>query len=278
MLRKLLYLVAGFAPALAVVSANLDCGKSESKPDTGGAVVTGGSSCALDSGQGILCGGSCIDVTNDIANCGNCAHACAATEICAAGTCASVAGSLTGLRWELPCSGTGSAAVNCASRYDGGAAVVKTAMVQGVDGATYTVTLRFRGIIEQKTYAGGTRGGATGAGPDGGTNADFFLVGGTPAGDTWNIYRLSVSDPTTTYYLNAGSSGSDQVFPVDYRADLPIKAGAIVTLTADSVEGVETRNIGPDGGPVVVPGIPPSPDWYNGQFIQMDVESVVLAR
>jgi hypothetical protein len=53
-----------------------------------------------------------------------------------------------------------------------------------------------------------------------------------------------------------------------------MSAGAVITITANSVEGVETSNQGLDGGPVYVPGVPPYPEPYNGQFVQVDVVSV----
>jgi hypothetical protein len=276
MTRTRLVLLVLFGLSLAASLALLDCGSPDVLPDAGSADTGVDTSCALDSGgTGTLCGNACVDVTSDPANCSACNKPCQAGQTCVSKQCTDVAGALAGLRWELPCSGAGSAPVNCATRYDAGLAVVRTATIQGVPGTTYSVTLRFRGIVEEKTYSGATTGGAIGAGPDGGTNSNLFVVGGTPSGDTWNIYALGISDPATTYYLNSGASGTDRVFLLDYRASLPMKAGATVTLTANSVEGLETRNIGSDGNPVIVSDIPPAPNPYDGQFVQMDVESVV---
>ena len=193
--------------------------------------------------------------------------ACAAGAYCAGDGCVDVATSLSGLRWELPCTGA-HGSVNCPC------AATDTHMttLQGTTGTTYDVTLHFRGIVEQKTYSGGTPGGATEE-VDGG-DPSLFISGGTPASDTWNIYELDVSSPAQTFYLNAGSSGTDQVWLIDYRATVTMNAGAVVTLTANSVEGVETFNRGADGTAVVVPGVPPAPDSYDGQFVQVDVESI----
>ena len=48
------------------------------------------------------------------------------------------------------------------------------------------------------------------------------------------------------------------------------------TLFASTVDGnrSEIRNRGEDGGAFVVPGVPPAPAPYDGQFIQVDVLSV----
>jgi hypothetical protein len=67
------------------------------------------------------------------------------------------------------------------------------------------------------------------------------------------------------------------VWLVDYLARLPMNAGAQVTLTANSIDGREIMNKGIDAGPVFVPGVPPYPAAYDGQFVQMDVISVTHA-
>jgi hypothetical protein len=149
------------------------------------------------------------------------------------------------------------------------------ATLQGTAGKSYDVTLHFRGIVEEKTYSGGTNGGAVGVEADGGVDPDLFISGGTPDTGTFNIYELDISAPPQKLYLNSGKSGIDQVFLIDYQATITMQAGATVTLTANSVEGVETFNRGPNGGPaVVVPGVPPAPQTFDGQFVQMDVASI----
>jgi len=189
---------------------------------------------------------------------------CDSSAACVASTCVPVAAALTGLRWQLPCTAA-HGSVNCACP----ATDLHTAQLTGQASASYNVTLHFRGIVEQKTYSGGTTGLASGS-----SNSNLFISGGAPASDTWNIYRLDVSSPAQTFYLNAGASGTDQVWWIDYRATVVMAAGATVTLKADSVESVETFNRNASGTAVVVPGVPPAPDSYDGQFVQVDVESV----
>src|SRR6185503_2304433 len=57
--------------------------------------------------------------------------------------------SLNGLRWELPCSN------NFNGYCDTPATKVKTATVMGNPGAVYSIQLRFRGVVEEKTYVDG---------------------------------------------------------------------------------------------------------------------------
>jgi hypothetical protein len=262
-------------------------GGAGGKAGASGAETTGGAAGAADSGgdqagdsaggasgegeRGATSGGASGAAEAGAAGadtgaaCNNGGPACASGAACDTGQCVEVAGALSGLRWELPCTAA-HGAVNCACP----ATDIKHATLAGTAGKNYSVTLHFRGIVEEKTYAGGTAGQATG-----GANSTLFISGGTPAGDTWNIYSLGVSSPAQTFYLNAGASGTDQTRLIDYRATITMASGALVTLTANSVESAETFNRDGSGAPVIVTGVPPAPLAYDGQFVQVDVESVV---
>ena len=169
---------------------------------------------------------------------------------------ASVFGALSGLRWELPNTGN-----NNSCQCNTVATQIQTTALGGSTGDQFNVTFLFRGEVEEKTYSGGTADG-------------YWYVGGAPAGDGFNIYELDISSPPQTYFLNAGSSGQCLTFPIDLEETLTIDSGATVTLTANPVDGTEIPNISSAGGEVVVPGVPPYPQAYNGQFVQMDVLSV----
>jgi len=184
--------------------------------------------------------------------------ACPTGYVDQGGSCVDVAASLNGLRWELPCTDSHSGP-GC----DTLSAPVSTATtLGGASGTTYDVVLRFRGVIEQRTYSGGTQDG-------------YWYVGGdTPdRADPFDIYSLSISSPPQQYYVNAGTSFQNNCFSVDYTETVQMDAGAWVTLTADPVEGTEISNRDPNGAPLVVPGIAPAPAAYDGQFLQVDVVS-----
>jgi EGF domain len=131
-------------------------------------------------------------------------------------------------------------------------------MMVGEPGTVYVVTLRVRGVVELKSYDGGQ--------PDGPWHPD-----GDPGDvDLWNEVTLSIAEsaavPGQTIRLNSGSSGATSLTLIDMTHDVLIETGAVVGLTFDVVDGLQINN----GDDLVVPGIPPAPDAFNGQFVQID--------
>lgn len=253
-----------------VVDAGLDEADAGDAADASDAAVP----CALDGGalNGLTCDGKCVDVTTDPNHCGSCATKCNPGFICSSG-CQDVAGSLSGLRWELPCLSSLNAQV-CVTK----TTQTQVASLSGASGVFYNVTLHFRGVVEQKTYSGG--GAPDGGLADGGVNTGFYVVGATPAADDWNVYKIEVSDPPYTAFLNNGTSGHYYVDALDYTVTVRMKAGSSVTLTANPSDTgpYEIKNMDiVDGGAIVVPNVPPAPAAFDGQFVQMDVTSVTVA-
>lgn len=163
-----------------------------------------------------------------------------------------VAASLSGLRWELPCDGAGVC----------GPGDVVTTTMNGDPSIVYDVTLRFRGFVEHKVYIGGSWPNPT----------KPFYVGGGPNDALWygvNEYSLHIYNPNQTYWLNFNPVGLT-VGADDYTVTIPIRGGSLVELVWRSKDNLEATNPG-----TVVPGVPPDPLPYPGQFIQMDVISVV---
>jgi len=240
-------------------------GGTDAAPDArvdGGA--DGGGVCALsDGGAGITCAGACVDPSNDHEHCGGCSP-CAAAAACESGACVDVAISLAAFRYEQPC--TSAPTPYCATGGGGSRAITLT----GTTGKTYELAIHVRGVVEQKTYNASTDGNATG------TNASFFLAGGNPKNDLWNVFSLTVSAPSSTAYFNSGASGHTYSDGIDYHATIRAAAGASVTLSGDPVDALEAPNVDQQqpGRPIVIPGIPPAPNPFDGQFLQLDVESV----
>ncbi len=176
--------------------------------------------------------------------------------------------SLDGLTWMLPYVSPGAPGYMTTLPN-----ATVTATMGGTLGQLYLVGLRFRGVVEQKSYSGGANDGA------------FFQIEGTPAADASNLYRLKVSypgDADATYYLNRGTSGLSVCWLIDYAKQIAIKGGSTVELYADAIDTFETWNtsIGPadppgtPAWPFTVEGVTTVSQPYNGQFIEMTVESV----
>ncbi len=171
------------------------------------------------------------------------------------------AASLSGLGWRLPCTNTPGTSCSCTSSNS------QTTTVGGTAGGVYAATIRIRGIAEQKTYYGGTQ------------VAGGWNIGGTPDGGSFNIYKLTVNNPTLgtqVYYVNPGTSGQSIIFVWDYTQTMQVESGA--TLTFLATDGGDNQEIAnntlssvPDNNPAQ-PVIVTQP--YNGQFMQFDTVGV----
>jgi len=222
-----------------------------------GLCAVDGTFCPTTDGEGVCCGGLCLHGTC-------CATSdCTKTDggagsVCVGHRCTTVANSLSGLLWQLPCKSS----VSGTSCTTDATQMVSTKLTSNVPG-TFNVTLRFRGVVEQKTYTGGCVEGT-------------WVSGGSYTGDTYNIYKLTISSPAQTYFLNAGTSGITHTFAIDVTRTVLIDAGATVTLEANAVDGEEIKNIGVDGTTPVTVDVTSPTQPYDGQFIKMDIVDVAL--
>src|SRR4051812_35194864 len=128
----------------------------------------------------------------------------------------------------------------------------------GEKGKRYKVALRFRGVVEPMMYKNGKMDG------------EHFYIGGEPNNSTYNIYKITISSPPSHYFLNRQDKVGHNIFTIDYTQTIEIDGGATVTFHGDGQNGRLITNF----KKLVVPGIPPAPQPYNGQFIQVDVIAV----
>jgi len=133
----------------------------------------------------------------------------------------------------------------------------------GATGEIYDVTLHVRGVVEPKNFTGGE------------VQHEHFQTGGTPIKNDYNFYSLHVSDPEATYTFNRNEAKvGHYTFPIDYRVTIPIRGGATVTMGAYDSNDVAITNHQHQ----VVAGVPPAPLPFDGQFFQLDVESVKIRK
>jgi hypothetical protein len=166
-----------------------------------------------------------------------------------------VAGSLQGLSWEMPCNEVNRV---CSAKIP---KPIKSTVLGGDSDIVYKVKLRFRGVVEQESYTEGVQDGA-------------WYAGGKPNGGSYNIYKLEISDPHQIYFLNAGKSGIQHCWHIDYTRTIMMRGGAEIILSADAQDGSLIGNIDKNNNPIIINGVYGINQPYNGQFIQMDVLSV----
>lgn len=179
-----------------------------------------------------------------------------------AGDTSQITAQLTGLAWELPCLGSITDGVcNCDRLF------VSSSVLKGSLARLFSVRIRIRGAVETKQYFNGVTNG-------------YWTVGGTPDDTSLNTYKLTISNPSQTYYLNTGVTGGYCV-PLDYMETITIAVGATVTLTADSIDNAEYGNLDSNGNPITIADDDPAhpivvSQPYNGQFLQLDALSATL--
>ena len=132
----------------------------------------------------------------------------------------------------------------------------------GEKGKRYKVTLRIRGVVEPMMYKGGKQVG------------EYFYIGGEPNNNTYNIYKIAVASPASHYYLNRQNAVGHKIFTIDYTETIEIDGGSAITFHGNGQNGRLISNF----SKLVVPGIAPAPQPYNGQFVQLDVLDVVEAK
>lgn len=188
-----------------------------------------------------------------------------------------VAAVLQGQRWEVTCPSVGGSyecdnfppgMTSCPA--NGYTMLDKMLTFGGTQGMSYDVSLRFRGVVEPKLHSGGTSAGG------------HLYIGGTPVATNYNVYSMEISAPPQILYFNDddGLGEGHFVFPIDQMTTVRIDAGASVRLYSGDSNCISLANCDMQGcdTPYIVPGVPPAPAAWQGQFIQMDVVSVAVAN
>ena len=195
----------------------------------------------------------------------------AATPFINAADLKEAAAALNGYRFEFPCKdpmpeqpkagadGISARATTDPATNDRFTDVLKFG---GEPGKRYKVTLRVRGVVEPMVYKDGQQVG------------EYFYIGGAPNNATYNIYQLSVSSPAQHFFFNRQDKVGHKIFTIDYTATIDVEGGATLTLHGNGQNGRMITNF----AKLVVPGIPPAPQPYNGQFIQLDVTEVAEVK
>lgn len=171
------------------------------------------------------------------------------------------------LRVELPCAGPNANEGLCNVEPRNAEAQWKA---PGKSYESFRLTLRVRGVMEPHLVPGckDLR------------RAAWCETKERPEHDGNNLYSLRTSGGKT-YRLNAGSPGAGHPFGVDYRETITVRGSEILTLVANSGDGAEQRNYSGanlSGRPILIPYVDPDPEPFDGQFVQVDLETMVRIK
>ena len=182
-----------------------------------------------------------------------------------------IAASIDGYRYEFPCKDPmpenpkpGADGVSARTTSDAATNDKFTDIKKfgGEPGKRYKVTIRVRGVVEPMMYKNGKQDG------------DYFYIGGEPNNGTYNIYQLNASAPASHFFFNRQDKIGHQIFTIDYTKTIEIEGGATLTFHGNGQNGRMITNF----LKLVVPEVPPAPQPFNGQFIQLNVIDVVEAK
>ena len=136
--------------------------------------------------------------------------------------------------------------------------------IGGKAGTVYEVTLRIRGIFEPTTITGGDT-------PDPGH--PYFKAGGTVSTPDWSQWRIEVSEPKQTYWLNHYPSVGHRIYKEDFEATITVAAGStvVVRVTDGNDRQIDNGKIAPDRQQIIA-GVVDQP--LPGQMLRLDIMRV----
>lgn len=112
--------------------------------------------------------------------------------------------------------------------------------ISGKAGTVYEVRLHIRGIFKPTTITGGET-------PD--PEHSYFKVGGSVSTPDWSQWRIEVSEPKQTYWLNHYPSVGHSIYKEDFEATIAVAAGAtvVVRVTDGKDREIDNGKVGPIG-------------------------------
>ena len=136
--------------------------------------------------------------------------------------------------------------------------------IGGKPGTVYEVRLRIRGIFEPTTITGGDT-------PD--PEHPYFKIGGTVSTPDWSQWRIEVSEPKQTYWLNHYPSVGHRIYKEDFEATIAVAAGSTVVIgvTDGNDREIDNAKVGPDRQQIIS-GVVDDP--LPGQMLRLDIVQV----
>ena len=184
----------------------------------------------------------------------------------AASVCSTIASSFDKFRFECPCIDADHFGLDKIDNCNNAPAVERqthSKKLAGDANVVYDVKLHVRGDTEPNTYVKGKLD------PNG-----RFYVGGETSAPGYSAYMLTVADPQQVYFFNYNPTTSHMHFLIDYEVTIPMRGGTTLTFEVNGGKSVPDGHDSSNRERLVVPGIEPAPEPYNGQLVQFDVVSV----
>jgi hypothetical protein len=256
------------APTAGGASAPITTAGAAGTPAAGGSGTTGGGG---GSAGGVPSGGSGSSGVSGAGGTGGAALAGTAGVGGAAGSgggagASAIAADFDKFRLECPCIDADHFGSDKTDNCDATPAVDRQTYTKAVAGdanVVYDVKLHVRGNTEPNTYVKGALD----------ANKRFY-VGGETSTPGYTAYMLTVSEPPQVYFFNYNPSTSHIHFLIDYEVTIPMRGGTMVKFEVNGGKSVPDGHGVSNREQLVVPGVPPAPDPFNGQFVQFDVVSV----
>lgn len=177
-----------------------------------------------------------------------------------------VAAAFDKFRLECPCVDPDHFGADKTDNCDATPAVDRQTYMKPVAGdanVVYDVKLHVRGNTEPNTYVKGALDAN-----------NRFYVGGETSTPGYTAYMLTVSDPPQVYFFNYNPSTSHIHFLIDYEVTIPMRGATMIKFEVNGGKSMPDGHGVSNREQLVVPGVPPAPDPFNGQFVQFDVVSV----
>jgi len=136
--------------------------------------------------------------------------------------------------------------------------------IGGKAGTVYEVRLRICGIFEPTTITGGDT-------PD--PKHPYFKIGGTVSTPDWSQWRIQVSEPKQTFWLNHYPSVGHKIYKEDFEATIAVAAGStvVIRVTDGNDREIDNGKIGPDRQQIIA-GVVDHP--LPGQMLRLDIVQV----
>jgi hypothetical protein len=113
--------------------------------------------------------------------------------------------------------------------------------------------------MEAITYSGGS------------TGTSGWYEGGSPGDGANNVYRITVSSPSRTYWINRGTPTGQRSFLYDYQETLEIDGNATVTFFASGQDTLQWGNYDGNGTPMTINSLAGITQPFDGQFAHLEV-------